>query len=35
MKAPDALLRVDPVQHQVVLDGGAELVRQRRPVLQR
>ena len=27
VKPPDALLRVDPVQHQVVLDRGAQLVR--------
>jgi hypothetical protein len=27
VKAPDALLRVDPVQHQVVLDWGSEIVR--------
>jgi hypothetical protein len=27
--APDALLRVDPVQHQMVTGRGAQLVRQR------
>ena len=27
VEAPDALPRVNPVQHQVVLDGGAEFVR--------
>jgi hypothetical protein len=27
VEAPNALLRVDPVQHQVVLDRGAQLVR--------
>ena len=30
VEPPDALLRVDPVQHQVVLDRGAQLVRHRR-----
>jgi hypothetical protein len=29
VKAPDALLRVDPVQHKMVLDWGAEIVRHR------
>ena len=27
VEAPNALLQVDPVQHQVVLDRGAEIVR--------
>ena len=31
VEAPDTLLRVDPVQHQVVLDRGAQLVRHSEP----
>ena len=27
VEAPDALLQVDPVQHQMVLDRGAQVVR--------
>ena len=33
VEAPDALLRVDPVQDQMALDRGAEIVRHQQPII--